>query len=108
MILSGTGSNAYRNGTCYTSSECTEKGGIAQGTCAAGFGVCCVFLVSASGGTISQNCTYVQNPGFPSTYGDTAELTYTVYKCSAGKEMVCLVAAYHTDVFRSVRPQAGL
>ena len=28
-------------GTCYTSSECTTKGGSADGNCAAGFGVCC-------------------------------------------------------------------
>ena len=31
----GTGSS-YRNGTCYTSSECTDAGGRAQGNCAAG------------------------------------------------------------------------
>ena len=32
-------------GTCYTSSECTTKGGSADGNCAAGFGVCCEYLV---------------------------------------------------------------
>ena len=31
----------YFLGTCETSSECTTDGGSADGTCAAGFGVCC-------------------------------------------------------------------
>ena len=34
------GSNGL-NGTCYTSAECSSKGGTASGTCAQGFGVCC-------------------------------------------------------------------
>ena len=29
--------SAYRNGTCYTSSECTSKGGTASGNCASGW-----------------------------------------------------------------------
>ena len=33
------------NGTCFTSNECTEIGGTADGTCASGFGVCCVLKV---------------------------------------------------------------
>ena len=32
------------SGTCETSSECSTDGGSADGTCAAGFGVCCVFF----------------------------------------------------------------
>lgn len=36
-----TGDNSY-NGTCYTSTECTKYGGTASGTCASGFGVCCI------------------------------------------------------------------
>ena len=28
--------------TCFTASECSSKGGSAQGNCAAGFGVCCI------------------------------------------------------------------
>ena len=34
------------NGTCFTSNECSEIGGTADGTCASGFGVCCVLQVS--------------------------------------------------------------
>jgi hypothetical protein len=35
---SGTGNN----GTCYSSSDCTRLGGTASGSCASGFGVCCL------------------------------------------------------------------
>lgn len=77
-----TGQSAVRNGTCFTSSECTSKGGTASGNCAAGFGVCCLFLISSSGSTINQNCSYIRNPSFPSVYSATSALTYTVSKCS--------------------------
>ena len=45
------------------------------------FGVCCVFLVSTSGGSINQNCTYVRNPGSPSAYSATTDVQYTINKC---------------------------
>ena len=35
---SGTGNN----GTCYSSSDCNRLGGTASGSCASGFGVCCL------------------------------------------------------------------
>ncbi|XP_059084969.1 uncharacterized protein LOC131881983 [Tigriopus californicus] len=47
-----------RNGTCFTSDECTMKGGTPSGTCAQGFGVCCTFTIGC-GATTSQNCTYL-------------------------------------------------
>merc|ERR1711990_940065 len=49
---------ATRNGTCYTSEECSNKGGTSDGTCASGFGVCCVFAL-ACGGSASENQTYL-------------------------------------------------
>ena len=36
--VSGTGNN----GTCYSSSDCSKLGGTASGSCASGFGVCCL------------------------------------------------------------------
>ena len=30
------------NGTCYTAEECSDRDGVATGSCADGFGVCCV------------------------------------------------------------------
>jgi len=80
--------DASRNGTCYTSSECQNKGGTTSGNCAAGFGVCCLFIVTATSTTINENCTYIQNPSFPSVYADTTSLTYTINKCS---DTVCNV-----------------
>ena len=47
------------------------------------FGVCCVFVINdSSSTTISQNDTYIQNPGYPSQYGETNTLSYTINKCS--------------------------
>merc|ERR1719418_455355 len=47
-----------RNGTCYTAEECSTKGGASDGSCASGFGVCCVFALSC-GGSASENQTYL-------------------------------------------------
>ena len=33
------------------------------------------FSVSECGSTIYRNCTYISNPGYPSTYGVTAQTT---------------------------------
>lgn len=55
------GSNS-RNGTCYTSAECSDKGGASSGSCADGFGVCCTFLISTCGATSSENITYWSTP----------------------------------------------
>merc|ERR1711971_1009327 len=49
---------ASKNGTCYTAEECSNKGGTSDGTCASGFGVCCVFTL-ACGGSASENQTYL-------------------------------------------------
>jgi len=78
-------SGTYTNGTCITSSECSSRGGTSQGSCAAGFGVCCVYTYSATGSVISQNVSYITNPSYPSTYAPTstpATLSYTINKCS--------------------------
>jgi len=49
---------ASRNGTCYTAEECSTKGGTSDGSCASGFGVCCVFTLSC-GGSAGENQTYL-------------------------------------------------
>ncbi|TRY62153.1 hypothetical protein TCAL_12714 [Tigriopus californicus] len=69
-------------GTCMTSSECASKSGSASGNCAAGFGVCCLFIVSEECGstiTINQNCTYIRNNGNPTpdmTAGQTCTFDF--------------------------------
>merc|ERR1711935_1244291 len=67
-----------RNGTCYTSEECSTKGGTNDGSCASGFGVCCVFSLSC-GDTSSENQTYLVQS---STTSLTSPCTYTICKCS--------------------------
>jgi len=55
------GSNS-RNGTCYTSQECSDKSGTSSGSCADGFGVCCTFVISTCGSTTSENLTAWTQP----------------------------------------------
>ena len=69
------------NGTCFTASECTSKGGSASGSCASSFGVCCVFSLSC-GATTSQNNTYATINTF-STTTDSDPCTYTYCKTSS-------------------------
>jgi len=64
-------------GTCFASSECASKGGGAEGTCAAGFGVCCVIATSDCSSTVSTNNTYIRNPGYPTSYTPTTTGTCT-------------------------------
>ena len=62
-------------GTCLSSSECQGRGGFISGrethlfwfskilflgTCANGFGSCCLQYLNTCGGTVNQNCTYIQ------------------------------------------------
>jgi len=55
-----------KNGTCYTTEECSNKGGVNAGSCASGFGVCCTFTLNC-GGSSSENCTYFDSSTSVST-----------------------------------------
>jgi len=70
-------------GVCYTSEECSDVGGTADGNCAAGFGVCCIINVNTCGGSVSQNCSYISNVGYPSGRTATGACSYTVTRCSS-------------------------
>jgi len=67
--------SSTRNGTCYTSAECSDKGGTSSGSCADGFGVCCVFIVTSCGTSSSENNTYWTTPTSLSTSTTSCELT---------------------------------
>lgn len=54
-------SSSSTQGTCYTNSECTQRGGTSDGSCASGFGVCCTFANDCNTET-SQNGTYFNSP----------------------------------------------
>merc|ERR1712165_216231 len=77
-------SSSTTYGTCYTSSECTSKGGSSDGNCAAGFGVCCVITSSTCSTTINTNTTYIRNPNYPSSYtpSSTGTCAFTFSKVS--------------------------
>jgi len=63
-----------RNGTCYTSAECSDKSGTSSGSCADGFGVCCTFVINTCGSSSSENNTYWTSPT-TITEGDSCDLT---------------------------------
>jgi len=74
-----TSTTSGRNGTCYTSSECSAKGGSSSGACASGFGVCCIFEKTCGGDALAENVTYFTSSG--RSLGSTCSLT--VCKCSS-------------------------
>ena len=52
--------------------------------------------------TISENCTYIQNPSYPSVYSETSALKYTINKCSSS---VCAVRL-DFETFATAGPSA--
>jgi len=67
-------------GTCYTEGECEERGGIAQGSCASGFGVCCIFNLEC-GAETAENTTFISQAA--KTTFNSEEQTCTYKICSA-------------------------
>ena len=87
------------NGTCFTSNECLDIGGTADGTCASGFGVCCVLQVQINqytfissiqhcfiqyncGSKTNYNSTYFANNNYPSTFNTIGQCSISVEKVS--------------------------
>lgn len=83
----------YRNGTCYTSAECSEKGGTADGACARGYGVCCIFSIGC-GQTSSENITYIL--GGDDFMDADANCRYSLCRCSADVCRIKLEFNTHT------------
>jgi len=78
-----------RKGTCYTTTECSDKGGTKSGNCASGFGVCCVFISkTGASATIKENRTHLRNSEYPSTATATATTTI-VYTISKQQTDIC-------------------
>jgi len=67
-------------GTCFSSTECNEKGGTVAGKCASGFGVCCTFVVdSKNSATVTHNNTVIMNNGWPTAFTTASKtITYTI------------------------------
>merc|ERR1719225_73470 len=80
-----------RKGTCYSASECSDKSGTKSGNCAAGFGVCCVFLNNAAAtATISENRTHLRNAEYP-TYATATAATSIVYTLKKMSSDICQI-----------------
>jgi len=76
-------SGGATTGTCYSSTECSDKNGMSSGNCASGFGVCCVFLnTAAASATITENRTRLRNYEYPSITTATTQqvIAYTINK----------------------------
>ena len=55
------------------------------------------YRVSDSGTTVDQNCTYIQNPSYPSTYTTAGTVTYSVSPCQDGnvlRKYILLIKCY--------------
>jgi len=77
-------------GTCFSSTECSDKGGTAEGNCASGFGVCCIVRVTAeAGGDVKINNTIIENHNYPTAY-TTASKTAT-YKVTPLSNDICFL-----------------
>jgi len=73
-----TGNNM--NGTCFTAEECSDRNGVASGSCADGYGVCCVITLTC-GATTRTNCTYLSQEmnNDPATDSDSSQsCTYNI------------------------------
>ncbi len=107
------------NGTCYTEAECSSRGGTNGGTCASGFGVCCLsmtlkifsnkvnynsmlnpnFAVTLNcGGMTNENCTY-----FNSETIQAGSCKATVCPCN---DNICQVTS--TELFFSISRSSTL
>merc|ERR1711953_379247 len=74
-----------RNGTCFTEAECTDAGGKKDGTCADGFGVCCVTkLTNQQSTSLNQSYIVATSSDLSSTGGidSTGRYQYTICPCS--------------------------
>lgn len=52
---------ASQNGTCYLADECTQRGGVASGSCGGDYGVCCVITLSCGGESRDNNTNIMQS-----------------------------------------------
>jgi len=96
-----TSSTTAYNGTCLTSTECENTGGTASGTCAEGFGVCCVLTLS-SGSTSSTNNTYLVQAS------TTTAGTYTYTVCPTNTDVCKLRIDFETFVTTAASTTTGI
>jgi len=89
-----------RNGTCYTAAECTNIGGSKDGTCADGFGVCCIVILTTSGSSSVNNTYIYKASGTTYTSGDHK---YQICPCS---DNICRIR-FDLNTFTIASPNTG-
>ena len=55
-------------------------------------------MISSCGTTVSQNCSYIKNPGHPAAYTSTSSCSFTIQKCDSCNEnhVICIDASSDT------------
>jgi len=78
-------------GTCFSSTECNNKGGTAEGNCAAGFGVCCIIRITTeAGGDVTHNNTIIESKNYPTAYTVTTAASAS-YKIKPIHDNICFI-----------------
>jgi len=101
---------ATKLGTCFTAEECATRNGVASGSCADGYGVCCIITISC-GGRSSDNCTHLSQapsatPNTDSTVLDR-QCSYTICPASTTVNKIRLDIAMFTIAGPVAPPQDG-
>merc|ERR1712020_261950 len=99
-FANGICAGSSRNGTCYTAAECENIGGTKDGTCADGFGVCCIVILTTSGSS-SVNNTYIYKAS-GTTYS-AGDHKYTICPCSTN---ICRIRL-DLNTFTIASPASG-
>merc|ERR1739844_212823 len=99
-FANGICAGSSRNGTCYTAAECSNIGGSKDGTCADGFGVCCIVILTTSGSS-SVNNTYIYKAS-GTTYS-SGDHKYTICPCS---DNICRIR-FDFNTFTIASPNTG-
>jgi len=97
-------------GTCFTSEECATRNGVASGSCADGYGVCCVITIPC-GGRSSDNCTHLSQAPSATPNTDSTILnrqcSYTICPASTTVNKIRLDIATFTIAGPVAPPQDG-
>ncbi|XP_023333533.1 uncharacterized protein LOC111705262 [Eurytemora carolleeae] len=96
--------NKVRNGTCYSSGECEDYGGVISGVCAGGYGVCCIFDTGC-GGIIEKNYTYFSSssPGYSSDMN-----TCSMQLCRPNKQICQVRLDFDSFILNDAETQSNL
>jgi len=84
-------------GVCFTEAECAAKGGVATGSCAQNYGVCCIFTANTCGSTVSQLMAFVESPNYPNP-SPTGMCMFNIGKVDSG---ICQYKIQFEDVMLS-------